>query len=456
MTYSTSFGTVSFGAKLWGAPLLAATLMLGACDEREDYLPGPREDVSAVLQNPALGAPVENTGVAENTSRPISLGAPKSNTSWTHTTGTAKYRPSHPALRGAVQLAWSADIGDGDSRKFRITADPVVDAGRVFTLDAGATVTATSTSGATLWSRDLTPASDKQGQGSGGGMAVQGDTLYVSIGYGVLAALDVATGGVRWTQDLDASGSGAPTVYGDLVYLTAGDDTGWAVNKTDGRIEWQTNGSTSVNNVLGTPAPALTDQLAIFSYGSGEIQAVFRQGGLSRWTSSVLGKRPGRALSSISDVTSAPVVSGDRLFVGNQSGRLSALSLGSGDKIWTARDGAIAPVWPAGGSVFVISDLNELLRLDASDGSRIWGTALPNFVKSRPKRQATVFAHHGPVVAGGRVIVASNDGVLRSFDPVNGALSGSVEIPGGATTAPVVAGGTLYVVSRKGQLLAFR
>lgn len=456
MTNSTSFRTVSVGTKIWGLPLLAATLMLGACNDREDYLTGTREDVSAVLQNPLLVDAEPERGEPQNTSRPISLGAAKNNASWSHATGTPKYRTSHPALRSAPQLAWSADIGDGDSRRYRITADPVVDAGRVFTLDAGAQVTATSTSGATLWTRDMTPASDKPGQGSGGGLAVQGDTLYVSIGYGVLAALDVTTGGVRWTQDLDASGSGAPTVYGDLVYLTAGDDTGWAVNKSDGRVEWQTSGSTSVNNVLGTPAPALTDKLAIFSYGSGELQAVFRQGGLSRWTASVLGKRPGRALSSISDVTSAPVISGDRLFVGNQSGRLSALSLGSGEKLWTARDGAIAPVWPAGGSIFVISDLNELLRLDAADGSRIWGTALPNFTKDRPKRQAAVFAHHGPVVAGGRVIVASNDGVLRSFDPVTGALSGSVEIPGGATTAPVVAGGTLYVVSRKGELLAFR
>ncbi|MDF3413332.1 PQQ-binding-like beta-propeller repeat protein [Sulfitobacter sp. M57] len=456
MTNSTVFGTVSGKAKLWGLPVLAATLALGACNEREDYLPGPREDVSAVLQNPELVAADVDLGARENTSRPISLGAAKSNASWTHSTGTAKYRTSHPAMRSAPQLAWSADIGDGDSRRYRITADPVVDAGRIFTLDAGAQVSATSASGATLWTRDLTPASDKQGQGSGGGLAVQGDTLYVSIGYGVLAALDVETGGVRWTQDLDASGSGVPTVYGDLVYLTAGDDTGWALNKTDGRIEWQTSGSTSMNNVLGTPAPVLTDQLAIFSFGSGELQAVFRQGGLSRWTSAVLGKRPGRALSSISDVTSGPVISGDRVFVGNQSGRLSALNLGSGEKIWTARDGAIGPAWPAGDSIFVISDLNELLRLDASDGSRIWGTPLPNFTKSRPKRQSSVFAHHGPIVAGGRVIVASNDGMLRSFDPVNGALAGSVEIPGGATTAPVVVAGTLYVVSRKGQLLAFR
>ena len=42
------------------------------------------------------------------------------------------------------------------------------------------------------------------------------------------------------------------------------------------------------------------------------------------------------------------------------------------------------------------------------------------------------------------------------FDPTNGALVRSIEIPGGATSDPVVAGGTLYVVSADGKLLAYR
>ncbi|KIN64125.1 PQQ enzyme repeat family protein [Sulfitobacter noctilucicola] len=443
-------------ATAWGLPLFAALMLLGACDERETYLPGPREDVRSVLQTPALAAPLENEAVPENTTRAISLGAASNNASWTHTTGTAQYRVSHAALRTAPQLAWSADIGEGDSRRLRITADPVVAGGRVFTLDAGAQVAATSTSGAPLWVRDLTPASDKQGQASGGGLAVEGDTLYVSVGYGILAALDVNSGAVRWTQDLEASGSGTPTVSGDLVYITSGDDTGWAIDKTDGRVMWQTRSTPNVNNVLGAPAPAVTPSLAIFAYGSGEVQAVFRRGGLSRWDATVVGKRPGRARSSISDVTSAPVIAGDRVFVGNGSGRLAALDLDNGSRLWTAREGAVTPVWPAGGSVFFVSDLNELLRLDASDGSRVWGVPLSNYVKERPRRRSEVVAHHGPIIAGGRLILTSNDGFLRSFDPVSGALLGSTEIPGGATTAPVVAGGTLYVVSRNGQLLAFR
>ena len=437
------------------AGLLGAALVLGACAEKQTFLVGERENIRSVLQDPELAAPLDQTDLT-NKSRAISLGAQRTNTSWTHGTGTAKYRTSHPALRSAPQLAWSAKIGAGDSRKQRITADPVIANGRVFTLDAGAQVAATSTSGATLWTRDLTPASDKQGESSGGGMAIDGDTLYVSIGFGVLAALDASSGAVRWTQKLEATGTGTPTVYGDLIYLTAGDATGWALRKSDGRVEWQTGSSSSKNNVLGAPAPAITSQYAIFAFGSGEVQGVFRQGGVGRWNTSVVGRRPGRAGSLILDVTSAPVVSGNTVFVGNHSGRLAALDAGSGERLWTARDGALGPVWPAGGSIFAVTDLNELVRIDASDGSRIWGVPLPIFIKDKPRRQSAVFSHHGPVVAGGRVIVASDDGVLRSYNPEDGTLTGRTEIPGGATTAPVVAGGTLYVVSSKGQLHAFR
>ena len=437
------------------ATLLSGVLLVSACATKDTFLPGEREDVRSVLQDAELAAPLD-PGPITNTSRAISLGAAKTNAAWTHTTGTAQYRVSHPALRAGPQLAWSAKIGDGDSRKLRITADPVVADGRVFTLDSGAIVSATSTSGAPIWSRDLTPPTDRQGQGSGGGLAVEGNTLYVSIGFGVLAALDTSDGSVRWTQKLESTGSGTPTVYGDLVYFTAGDNTGWALRKSDGRIEWQIGASSSFNNVLGAPAPALTSKYAIFAFGSGEVQGVFRQGGIGRWNTSVVGRRPGRAGSFVSDVTSGPVVAGDKVYVGNTSGRLAALDASSGQRLWTARDGALGPVWPAGDSVFAVTDLNELVRIDASDGSRIWGVPLPNFVKEKPKRQSVVFAHYGPIIAGGRVIVASDDGLLRSYNPVDGTLLGTTEIPGGATTAPVVAGGTLYIVSAKGQLHAFR
>lgn len=435
--------------------LLGGITALTACTEPQVVLPGVREDIRSVLQSDD-GIVQGQAAFAGNRTAKISLPRAKANASWAQTPGSPAARVSHPALAASPALAWSAPIGNGDSRKFRITAAPVVSKGRIFTLDSQSIVTATSTAGETLWQADLRPARDQEGDATGGGLVEDRGTVYISLGFGELAAVEASTGKVRWTQQLDASGSGTPTVSGDLVYLTSGDNTGWAINRKDGTVAWQVGASEDTTNVLGAPAPALTSDLAIFAFGSGEVQAVFRQGGLSRWDASVLGKRAGRALSNVSDVTSAPVVSGDRVYVGNQSGRIAALDVNSGARIWSAREGAVGAVWPVGGSVFAISDVNELIRLDASDGAKVWGVPLPNFTERKPLKQSRVVAHHAPVVAGGRVRVASGDGVLRSFDPASGALTSSVEIPGVATTAPVVAGRTLYVVSAKGQLLAYR
>ena len=86
----------------------------------------------------------------------------------------------------------------------------------------------------------------------------------------------------------------------------------------------------------------------------------------------------------------------------------------------------------------------------------IWSVEMPYFTNDTPKRRKGIYAHYGPVLAGGRIVVVSSDGLLRAFDPTDGTLAHTAEIPGGAAAQPAVAGGTLYVVGGNGQLHAFR
>ncbi|MEX0317291.1 MAG: PQQ-binding-like beta-propeller repeat protein [Ruegeria sp.] len=430
-----------------GLTLMGLTLMtLSACEESEVILPGEREDIRPVAED-AAQAPG---------SKPIRLSAQSANASWEQGIGTPNFRTAHPALRTNPQRIWSVPIGSGDERKQRITADPVVAGGLIYTLDSAATVSAVTPQGAVAWSVNLIPPGESEAEATGGGMAYAGGVLFVSSGFGRLTALDARTGAVRWRQKLNATGSGTPTIRDGLLYLVAGDDTGWAVNTKDGRIAWQLEGTPSVGNVLGAPAPALTSDLVVFAFGSGDVTASFRRGGIRRWNASVTGGRKGRAAARIGDVTGAPVISGNSLYIGNHSGRTVAFDAASGERIWTAGEGALGPVWPAGDSVFLVSDRSQLIRLSAADGSVIWARDLSGFVKDKPRKRGEIFAHYGPIVAGGRVILASNDGYLRFYTPEDGTLVNRVEVPGGATTGPVVAGQTLYVVSTDGKLHAFR
>jgi outer membrane protein assembly factor BamB len=427
-----------------GALALMALLAAVGCGRRDIILPGEREALRT--------APEAGVGA-----QPISLPGVTTNADWTHRAGGPDHRLSHPALPGALTLAFAVDVGEGNSRRARITSDPVVAGGRIFTLDARATVSAVAPSGAILWQTDLDAGSDRREDGSGGGIATDGAAVYVTNGYGRLVRLDAATGGVVWSQDLDAPGAAAPTVVGDLVYVAGRDSTGWAVETGNGRVRWQISGVPGGAVLGGGAGVAVSDGLAIFPFPSGEVTAAFAEGGLQRWSTVIAGGRPGDAASiAATDIGADPVVAGETVYVGNTSGRLVALNLASGERLWTATEGALGPVVVEGGSVFLVNDREELLRLNASDGSVIWRVVLPRFASDRPRRQDSRFVHYGPVLAGGRLIVASTDGVLRQFDPASGAALGDVALPGGAASLPAVAGGTLYVLNRDGQLLAFR
>lgn len=429
----------------------AALVLLVSCAEKERILPGDRE---AIRQSDE--APATADGAGQNQSSPIRLPGQTANRDWAQSFGTPAFRVAHPALRPAPQMIWSVQIGSGDARRARITADPVVAGGLIYTLDSGATVAGVSPSGALTWSTNLIPARDDEGEATGGGMAYDNGTLYVSSGFGLLSALDARTGAIRWQQQLDATGSGQPLVQNGLIYLVAGDDTGWAIETRTGRIAWQVQASPSVSNVLGAPAPAIAGDLAVFAFGSGDLVASFKRGGLRRWSASVSGQRLGVARSRIGDITGSPVVVGKTVYVGNHSGRTVALSTDLGERLWTAQEGALGPVWPVGGNLFLVSDSGHLVRLNAADGRQIWAVDLPGNIKDKPRKRGPAFANYGPVLAGGRVIVPSSDGYIRFFAPEDGRLTATVAIPGGASSGPVVAASTLYVVGVDGKLYAFR
>lgn len=422
-----------------------ALVALSACGEKDIILPGTREPIRAEAEQ-------------VNRAVPIILSAPQANASWTHRNGDADHNSSQPALGAALTQIFAVDIGEGDSKGARITADPIVANGIVYTLDARSHVTATTTGGAPVWSADVTPPTDTRSDASGGGLAFGSGRLFVSTGYGTLAALDPATGGVIWVQELDAPGTSAPTVLGDLAYVVSRDSRAWAIDVTNGRIRYQLSGIPSTTSFAGGAGPAVTDDLAVFPFSSGEVMAVFPQGGIQRWSSVISGDRPGQAVGDLSDIGGDPVIDGDRVYVGNFSGVTVALDAASGERIWTAGEGAAGPVWPAGNSVFMVNDLNELVRLDSETGEPIWRVALPDFVKTGSflRKGRTVYAHFGPIMAGNRLVVASSDGQLRSFDPTFGDLVGRVALPGGAASSPAIANGVLYVVNKNGQLLAFR
>lgn len=442
-----------------GLTALAATLLLAGC-ERELILPGERfavrTDLEASKANEAGVLPAAPADGPANTSVPISLPAAVSLAEWSHRGGNVRHTSPHGALSAAPQRVWSANIGKGSSRKNRLGAAPVVSDGRIYTMDAQALVVATATNGATAWQADLTAAFDRGGNVSGGGLALGRGAVFVATGYGELVALNAGSGAVIWRERLGSPVSGAPTVDGDTVYVTTHDGAGYAIDAANGKVRWTVEGAPGATSVAGSASPAVSDRTVIFPFNSGELVSALKLNGTRVWGAPVTGQRVGVGYQNLTDITGDPVLIGSTIYAGTAAGRTAAIDAGTGQRLWTAVEGALNAPLVVGGSVFVVNDQARLVRMDATTGEVIWQVEMPYFVNEKPKRRKGIYAHFGPVLAGGRIVVASSDGVLRVFNPTDGTLVATADIPGGAAAAPALAGSTLYVVSSNGQLHAFR
>lgn len=436
-------------------PLIAALVgltALSACQNKDVVLPGERLDPRAVI-SPDGGA-VETRVAASSTA--LRLPPVHGNTDWPQRAGSASHASGNMALGQGTNRIWAAPIGAPSDRRHRITADPVVAGGLVFTLDSESTVTATTTGGGRVWSVDLRPAGESERSVSGGGLAYEGNRVFVTTGYGELVALDPRSGGIAWRQKVDAPIGGSPTVQNGVVYVIGRDAQGWAVRASDGKVLWRVFGNDGMAGVMGVAAPAIQGGTVVFPFSNGGMIGVDAKDGSQLWTANVGGSRLGRAIALFRDMTGDPVIVGDTVYAGTSSGRVGAYELTTGMQKWEAPEGASSPALVAGNSVFLVNDQAQLLRLDAGNGGRVWAQKLPYFTKQIVRKQDKVWNHYGPVLAGNKLYLAGSDGYLRVFDPASGALIGTAEIPGGAAAAPAVAGQTLYVVTHGGQLIAYR
>jgi outer membrane protein assembly factor BamB len=383
------------------------------------------------------------------------LPPPSPNAEWTQTNARASHASGHLAGPEAPTLAWTADAGEGAGGNTAITGAPIVSGGRVYTLDAAAQLGAFDAgSGTAAWRTDLSPAGENGEEGFGGGLATDGQRIYATTGFGEVLAVDAGSGEIAWRFRAGAPFRAAPAVSGGVVLAVTRDNRAVALSARTGEVLWRLEGLTADAGLLGGASPAISGNLAVVPFASGEVAGVELGTGRRIWSAVLGGARRGLARSAIADVTGDPVIAGRAVVAANQSGRTVAIDGQTGARGWTRSIGAIGPLWAAGGSVFMVTDDLRLTRLSLQTGETIWSAELPAF--EDPEDREDPIAYSGPVLAGGRILVTDSTGNLLAFDPSTGEQLGATRLSDGATTGAVVAGGTIYVLSDDATLQAFR
>lgn len=424
---------------------LAVLLALGGCGlfSDEETLEGER-----IRIRPDASV----TAVSEAVVQP--LPPAERNAEWTQTNGNAQHNLGHLAGPASLSRAWTADAGSGGSEA-RITSRPIVAGGTVYTLDAEATLSAFDAgSGARRWQVSLAREGERGREGFGGGLAADGGRLYATTGFGEVIAIDPASGEIFWRRSFGAPFRAAPAAAGGLVVAVTRDNRAFGLDGGDGSERWRLQAAAADAGLLGGASPAIAGGAAILPFASGELAAVSANAGRQLWTAVLTGGRRGLARAAITDISGDPVVAGPLVVAANQSGRMLAIDGRNGQQVWSRSIGSAAPLWPAGDTLYVVSDDAMLMRLSLRDGRTLWAAELPAFRDPEDRKGAIPYS--GPVLVGGRVIITDSRGNVLAFDGQTGAKVEEARIDGGSRTGPVVAGGTVYILSDSGTLYAFR
>ncbi|MEM6486821.1 MAG: PQQ-binding-like beta-propeller repeat protein [Pseudomonadota bacterium] len=409
-----------------------------------------RADVVASSDSTALGFGLEGTAQGG-----APLPPPQPIDDWTQTNANATHNAGHLSGPTRLERVWTTDVGEGASDDGAITSAPIVVDGRVYALDAAASVTALDAgSGTERWRTALAPEGEDGSEGFGGGLAAAGGRLFATTGFGEVLALDPGSGEILWRTRTGAPIRSAPAAAGDSVVAVARDNRAFALDAATGEIRWRTQAASSGAALLGGASPALAGGGALIPFGSGELIAVELSTGRRAWSAVISGGRRGLARATIADVTGDPVVVGPFVVAANQAGRIVAVAGQNGRRAWTRSLGATGPIWAADNTLFLVTDAAQLVRLNAASGATVWSTDLPAF--EDPEDREDPITYSGPVLVEGRILVTSSLGELLVFDGVAGQAVKTVELGGGSVTGPVVADGTVYVLTDDAVLEAYR
>ena len=96
----------------------------------------------------------------------------------------------------------------------------------------------------------------------------------------------------------------------------------------------------------------------------------------------------------------------------------------------------------------------SLAAIGREDGRVRWIADLPRYDDPEKRRDRLFWT--GPVLAGGRLVLAGSNATALSVDPATGGILGQQALRGPAAVAPIAAAGTLFIVTDDGTLQAFR
>jgi outer membrane protein assembly factor BamB len=267
---------------------------------------------------------------------------------------------------------------------------------------------------------------------------VEGETLYVAGGDGIVYALNRFTGTLRWRADVHEELTTTPAVSEGRLMVMSSEQSVTALDMKDGKRVWKFHRDPPGGfTIRGDAQPRAAHGSVYLAFADGTVAALQPQNGVAKWTRQVSGT--GDYLDV--DWIDAPE-SDSRIYVASVKAGIVALDASTGEPAWS---------YPLPGANHVLVEgprvigggRGELVALDRVTGRKLWSVQVG---RDRYPTQ--------PVAVGGLILVAQDRGPLMGIDLQTGETRGAFD-PGSGFSQPVFAlPGVAYIVSNGGALFS--
>lgn len=374
---------------------------------------------------------------------------------WPQAGGYPNHAMQHLALNpDSLKKVWAVDIGAGSTKELPLTAQPIIADGRVFALDSESKLVAMSAAdGKVLWRYDVSNPKEDDAVISGG-LAYSQGVLFATTGYDEVIALRPEDGAQIWRVHVPSPVRAAPTVMESRLFVTTLDNRIIALDAATGQVLWDYAGVGETTGLVGAASPAADREVVVPAFSSGEIFALRVENGAMAWAENLGALTSGGGLGSLTDIRGLPVIDKGIVVAVSFGGRMVAIDERTGARVWQREIGGSETPWVAGNHLFVISSNNEVVALGRDNGVISWVTKLARY-EDPGDRKGPIF-WTGPVMAGGRLIVAGSTGEVVEIAPQDGKIVRTWDAGQPVSIPPVVAGETLYLLGENGELMAFR
>lgn len=200
-------------------------------------------------------------------------------------------------------------------------------------------------------------------------------------------------------------------------------------------VDWQFHADGSIRYAI-----AIAGDVVLAPSDDGILHALGVEDGTERWSFTATAPMH------------APFATGDKAFVADGAGVIHAVTLSSGDAVWSSATPLNGPseLTVADSKLFVGTSDGNVVGVDITTGAETWRQSVSPGLR----------AIHAPAATESTVVVATDDRYLAALDAATGEIRWRVEVGDFDTGTPVIHGDVAYVGSgsenvASGQLVAY-